>query len=353
MKTYYSHIGVISISGWMTIWLFFASAVLGQSQTNPSESDLYLAELLTNAPPPGFATRVSYLKSFKNQKDILEAYQSGKLSKGEAEIAMEIDKVLPGDKVSMDTYGKVVDQNGQRVVDAKVRGFLEFEDKDNDDEHDTTTDAQGRFQFLGLHAEGLAMVPEKDGYEFNSRISPNVNRPSNYLPDPNNPLVITMWKLKGAEPMKHSTIHAYIPCDGSITRFDLLSGKQDPNGDFSISLSRNPANIIPNKPFSWSVTFEVTNGGLQGITNIYPYEALMDGYQSRITFDFPTNAPKWSSLFTPALYFKSKDGKIFCRMTVKIMADFQPPPTLFRAEIYANPAGSRNLEFDPAKQIRQ
>jgi hypothetical protein len=294
---------------------------------------------------------VSYLKSFKNQKDILEAYQSGKLSKGEAEIAMEIDKVLPGDKASMDTYGKVVDQDGQPVVGAKVRGFLEFEAKDNDDEHDAKTDEQGRFQFLGLHAQGLAMVPEKEGYEFNSRISPNVNRPSNYLPDPNNPLVITMYKLQGGEPMKHSTVHAYIPCDGSITRFDLLTGKQDVNGDFSISLSRSPTNIIPNKPFNWSVTLEVTNGGLQGITNIYPYEAPMDGYQSSISFDFPTNAPKWSSLFTPSLYFKSKDGKVFGRMTIKIMADYQPPPTLFRADIYANPGGSRNLEFDSSKQI--
>jgi hypothetical protein len=42
---------------------------------------------------------------------------------------------------------------------------------------------------------------------------------------------------------------------------------------------------------------------------------------------------------------------MFGRMTIKIMADYQPPPTLFRAEIYANPAGSRNLEFDPSKRI--
>jgi hypothetical protein len=38
-------------------------------------------------------------------------------------------------------------------------------------------------------------------------------------------------------------------------------------------------------------------------------------------------------------------------MAFKIMADFQPPPTLFDINIYANPAGSRNLEFDPAKEI--
>jgi hypothetical protein len=36
-------------------------------------------------------------------------------------------------------------------------------------------------------------------------------------------------------------------------------------------------------------------------------------------------------------------------MTIKIQADFQPPPTLFNAEIYANPASSRNLEYDATK----
>jgi hypothetical protein len=347
MKTHYSHINVISIIGLTTVWLFFASVGLAQSQPSPSVIDPDIAEMLsTNPPPPGFATRLDYIKSFTKEKDILDAYHKSVLDKGEAMVAL----AALDDQVSMDTYGKVVDQNGNPIAGVKVNGHLGSE-TDSYTERNTTTDASGLFHFLGLHGSWLAMHFQKDGYEFDERLLPE--RPKNYLPDLNNPLVITMWKLKGAEPMKHSTIHAYIPCDGSITRFDLLSGKQDPNGDFSISLSRNPANIIPNKPFSWSVTFEVTNGGLQGITNIYPYEALMDGYQSRITFDFPTNAPKWSSLFTPALYFKSKDGKIFCRMTVKIMADFQPPPTLFRAEIYANPAGSRNLEFDPAKQIRQ
>jgi hypothetical protein len=71
-----------------------------------------------------------------------------------------------------------------------------------------------------------------------------------------------------------------------------------------------------------------------------------------ITLDFQTNVIGWQPEFQHAYYFKSKDGQVYGRMTINITADFQPPPTYFGAEIYANPAGSRNLEFDPKKQIR-
>jgi hypothetical protein len=246
----------------------------------------------------------------------------------------------------------VVDQDGQPVVGAKVRASLEREASLFDDkEYDTKTDAKGLFHFLGLHGSALDIIPEKAGYDFDPKL-PCSSRPELYMPDPTNPLIVTMWKLRGAEPMVHSQLHAYIPCDGSATLFDLLTGKKSTNGDFTVKLTRNPLNIDPRKPFDWSVTFEFTNGGFQEITNLaYPNEAPAEGYQSKMTFEFRANSRNWTSLFTPSLYFKSKDGQVYGRMAFKIMADFQPPPTLFDINIYANPAGSRNLEFDPAKEI--
>ena len=256
-------------------------------------------------------------------------------------------------RASMDIYGKVVDQNGQPVAGAEVQANIDKGVNLIDavsEEHQTKTDAQGLFHFLGLHGQGMGIRFQKEGYSYDANLPSE--RPSNYLPDPNTPLIFSMWKLRGAEPLVHDQLHDYLPCDGSVTRFDLLTGKKSTNGDFFVSLSRNPINIIPNKPFNWLVTLEVANGGLLEFSNQpYPYEAPIEGYQTKVAFDFPTNAPHWNSLFTPAFYFKSKDGKVFGRMTIKIMADYQPPPTLIRAEIYANPAGSRNLEFDPSKRI--
>jgi hypothetical protein len=61
--------------------------------------------------------------------------------------------------------------------------------------------------------------------------------------------------------------------------------------------------------------------------------------------------PKWEAAWRQPFYFQSRSGQVHGRMVVTIQADFQPPPTFFGAEVYANPSGSRNLEFDAAKQI--
>lgn len=319
-----------------------------QGQPGTNEINPEIAEMLsTNPPAKGFATRLDYIKSFTSEKKIIDAYHSGKIDKNEAMLAMELNPVAPGDKVLLDTYGKVVDQDGQPVVDAKVQANVETSFSDSTDYH-TKTDAQGLFHFLGLHGQGLGIELQKDGYYFNYML-PSAQRPGNYLPDPSNPMVLTMWKLHGAEPIKHAQLHAYIPCDGTVTRFDLLTGKKNSGGDLSVSLARNPLNIERQKPFAWTLTLQITNGGFQNITNIYPYEAPSNGYQSSMIFHYESGSSNWTSQIQPQLYFKGNNGQIYGRMTLKVMTDFQPPPTLFDADIYANPAGSRNLEYEIPK----
>ena len=280
-------------------------------------------------------------------------------------VAMMINKLSVADNLPVDTYGKVIDQNGEPVVGAKVHGILKFEEKRIKEKHDTETDADGRFQFLGFHAKGLTMVPEKEGYEFNSKILSTVNRPSNYIPDPKDPLVFMMYKLRGGEPMKHNQIYSSVPCDGSVEPFNLLdyrSNRTIPyamrvNGDLMVTLIRTPLKLNArdgNKPFNWSVNFAITNGGLMEIptNNIYSYEAPVDGYRPMITMNFPTNMVGWQYEFKRDYFFKARNGQIYGRMTLHVDASRTQPPTYFDAEIYANPNGSRNLEFDPQKQIR-
>lgn len=309
-------------------------------------------QTLTNALPlpPGFATRTVYLKSLTKEKKILDAYHAGQISKDEAALALS----ALGNGKSMDTYGKVVDQDGQPVVGAKVRASLEREASLFDDkEYDTKTDAKGLFHFLGLHGSALDIIPEKAGYDFDPKL-PCSSRPELYMPDPTNPLIVTMWKLRGAEPMKHIQIDSQVPRDGSVKRFDLFSDRQTNSGDLAVKLIRNPLIIDPRdlrKPFNWSVTFEITNGGLQSITNIYPNEAPLEGYLPTITLDFPTNIVGWQSFSKRAYYFKSQGGQVYGRMSIEVLPSGQTELAPFRAEIFANPDGSRNLEFNPSKQI--
>jgi len=348
-----------NLQRWLVLTLAVASLLpvpaWAQGQPGASEMSPEIAEMLsTNPPPKGFKTRLDYIRSFTSYAAIDKAYRSAKISKEEAMLAMELNPVAPSDKTPLDIYGKVIDQNGQPVAGAKVRGDLEFEMAD-DVEHDTKTDVQGRFHFLGLHGQGLGISVEKAGYEFNLNMKFAVFRPSHYLPDPDNPLIVRMWKLRGGEPLMHTQIYSSVSCDGSTQRFDLLSNQQKNTGDLVVMLTRNPLTLNSrnrHKSFDWSVTLAITNGGLLESTNQpYPYEAPAEGYQPSITFNFPTNMAGWQYELKRDYYFKSQDGKAYGRMTIDIDASRPQPPTYFNADIWVNPGGSRNLEYDPNKQI--
>jgi hypothetical protein len=308
-----------------------------------------MPQLSTNPPPKGFSTRIDYLKSFTSEKGIINARNKGMINEDETLVAM----LLFVDRMNsrpMDTYGKVMDQNGQPIVGANVNGYVKVGIGDFE-EHATKTDGQGLFHLLNLHGERLGISVQKNGYEFGYKIP--FQRPKYYLPEPTNPLIITMWKLKGAEPMKHVQIYFIVPCDGAMQRFDLLVSKSNGTipdvrpsaGDLMVTLTRDPLVVDRSKPFNWSVTIAITNGGLVEFTNQpYPYEAPKTGYQSVVTIDFPTNKPDWQNETKRGYYFKSNDGQVYGRMMLDIQADRPQPPTYFTADIYANPAGSRNLE---------
>jgi hypothetical protein len=66
----------------------------------------------------------------------------------------------------------------------------------------------------------------------------------------------------------------------------------------------------------------------------------------------PASAKNWTASFEHSYYFMARDGKIFGRVAVHLVGDYVTPPTHFELEVYVNPGGSRNLEFDEAKQVK-
>jgi hypothetical protein len=145
--------------------LFFGTNAFAQGQPISSVDNPLIAELLsTNPPPPGFATRLDYVRSFTNEKDIDNAFQNRLINKGEAMLALRALE----DRASLDIYGKVVDQNGKPVADAKVRGSVNV--SGDFIEHYTQTDTEGRFTFLKLHGQKLYILPQKEGYDYDANL---------------------------------------------------------------------------------------------------------------------------------------------------------------------------------------
>ncbi len=254
---------------------------------------------------------------------------------------------------SQDYYGKVIDQYGQAVPGATAVGTLMkiqgFDIGENRRSYSTTSDQNGNFEFTNLRGWKLGVVVQKAGYEMGFGHGTYRGPVNNQNTTPEQRGIFIIWKLKGAEPMVHTSIQTGLACDGTTRKFDPLTGRKDA-GDLVVKLTRNPVNIDRSMPFDWTLSLGVTGGGLVAINDLYPNEAPADGYQPSITINMPSRAKNWTPSIVQSYYIF--DGKNYGRITINIMANYQPPPTHFEIDAYVNPSGSRNLEFDPTKVIK-
>lgn len=254
-------------------------------------------------------------------------------------------------------YGRVIDQDGNPVAGAKVRGAAEIVERWMDqrwDERFVTSDAGGYFHFSGLHGQRLVVSPNKEGYEYKSEnslfsYSGLTAEKERHRPDPKTPVVFTMWKLAGPEELTHARFRrAEVPVDGTPTSFDLVTAKKVPaGGDLIVKIERHPLHIQRGQRFDWKAILEVPTGGIIQHDDVYPNRAPSEGYASRFTIDMPGTSAEWQSSATRSFYVKARDATLYARMTLRITADYEPPPTGVSLEAWVNTTGSRNLEIDP------
>jgi hypothetical protein len=275
-------------------------------------------------------------------------YQQGKINEGEVMQAI----VLGKNRQNQDLYGKVIDQYGKPIADAIVSGNIMLDagpTASKEEMHTTQSDSAGLFQFTGLRGASLGITARKQGYEIGER-GEGYQAPVSGKSNPTDRVILTMWKLRGAEPMRHISTEARIPFDGTSVVFDLVTGKENPNGDLQITLLRSPLNVRRSgQKFDWSVKIEMLRGGIMAEDVPYPYWAPESGYQPYFQFNISSNDVPWDSTTTQNFYIRNSQGQ-FGRMLVKPYASVTPAGISF--DLWLNPSGSQNLEFDPAKQVQ-
>ncbi len=259
-------------------------------------------------------------------------------------------------------YGRVVDQNGKPVPNAKVRGSAEIVRYWMDQkwrENFTTSDSDGYFHFSGLHGQSLVVSPSKEGYESNyssmsfaySSLTPEKER---HKPDREMPVIFTMWKQQGPELLIKGDKFFGIKGDGTPFTIDLAKGRKSEgrgtDGDLLVSISQ-PPRIESGKPFDWSFRIEAIAGGLVEPTQKqYLNEAPDEGYQPDFSKELKATDHEWSEVVRKTFYVKSRNGTQFASMVVEIHANYQGA-AVFSLHYFVNPKhGSRNLEYDPSKQ---
>ena len=220
-----------------------------------------------------------------------------------------------------------------------------------------TTDSKGLFTISGYNGERLSFMPRKSGYAIASQ---NCGGIYSYMwpeeqrvhPDINNPVVIKMWKLQGAEPLLTIQQNYKLPFTNSPIFFDLLAGKiVAAGGDLKITVTR-PSGIVSERTLqSWSVQIEVVDGGLieSSGTEQITYWATGNGYQPNANFIFSTNAPqKWFGGINQGFYVASRNGQAYSKLGFAFSINQRPDDFMYiNFSGVANTNGSRNWEGDP------
>jgi hypothetical protein len=262
--------------------------------------------------------------------------------------------------VPIDFYGKLEDQSGDPVTGAEVKGSIRVINgaRQATDWFSATSDASGLFQFHGK-GQDIGIAPKKSGYAYVS-----MNGTGNYShlypeeerahPDPNNPVVIKMWKLQGAEPLLPIERQYKLPFTGAPMVFDLLAGTcVSDGGDVKITVVRPPGVISQRNKQDWSVEIEAVDGGLmdsQGTERI-TYFAPATGYQPSYTIAMTaTNIwpHNWFDSFNQGFYVKSRNGQVYSKLGMSFRLNNNPDdPMYIRFGGVANTNGSLNWEGDP------
>ncbi len=343
---------------WLTIIAaVFIVLVLWYGKKEPVETPLAVSTATNVAPSAAPAPNLPASASLHANAPMVQTTKGAYFSKSPAMSKEEraIGLLSTYNDVPIDFYGRVEDQFGNAVDAAAVNFSVRIMNGQESTvkRGQVLTDGNGFFAITGYKGQDLGLVPQKAGYTLATtgtlfKYSHLEDHP--YVPDPNNPTVIKMWKLQGAEPLIHFSFKARIPYDGTPVVFDLHTGKiVDAGGDLIIRL-KSPLEPSSNQQYDWQATIQPVDGGI--ISSDVRLESRLgapdSGYDSQCDINYRKDVKPWSSTFHGGFYFKDHGGSDYGKFDVGIVIyaikDGFVPITL---DGYINPAGSRNLEIDP------
>jgi hypothetical protein len=260
--------------------------------------------------------------------------------------------------VPIDFYGKLQDQFSSPVAGAAIIGSIIYDNGSSNGvrEVKTVSDSNGLFELHGGNGESLSVTPHKEGYALAageggfkySNFYPEVR----HIPDPLRPTIIEMWKLQGAEMLTHFEISTYVSLDGTPYRFDLHTSKRTQSGGDIVVRIGSVATPNVMEKYDWKASIQALDGGVipcSGVGFEKMFFAPESGYESEFVVNYEKNSQPWSSRFNGGFYFKSRNGATYGKLGIAITTDVVKKGVVpITISGYLNPAGSRNLEVNPA-----
>lgn len=257
-------------------------------------------------------------------------------------------------------WGKVVDEKGNGVPAASVK--LNANDNPNPmgsgSDYEKKTASDGSFAISGIHGIALSVEVSKPGYyptKQSSGLVSYVIKGSSDIPVPTayNPTIFVLKKKGEAAALLRVESSANVPKNGLPIELNLRTGKAVGVGlgDIEVECQIHDEGIDTTvyNPYDWQCRISVQGGGLTERMETLDFTAPEGGYRASDEIDMPKNATPWHPQLTKEYFVKLHDGT-YARLQIRIVTGGS---NYLRVTSYINPqTGSRNLEFDPTKQVK-
>lgn len=261
-------------------------------------------------------------------------------------------------------YGKVVDEAGNPVPFADVEYSFANKVMANGSTAKTQADASGCFKLSG-HGIAVGLSVRKEGYyplgeqSAGNFVYSDVAGPLSVYDDPKKPALFVLKKRGTVEPLLVFERKKFDPTKTNLPVFlDLSTGlvveiENKSTVKFETQLDQaamQTPSFDGDDPVSWKCTLSVTGGGVKVREGELDFVAPEDGYQASDIIDMPASlGDKWIGGIFRSYFIKLSNGN-YARIDVRYSMG---PVSVIKVTGYYNPAGSRNLEFDPKLQLER
>jgi Carboxypeptidase regulatory-like domain len=254
-------------------------------------------------------------------------------------------------------WGKVVDEKGAPVSDARVELGTADRPWEDGTSYERITDERGLFSITDVKGLSISVDVSKDGYYKTSRSQgqfsyahPSANKER--LPTPDNPTVFELRKTGQFEPLVQVNSFVKGPRDGTPVDVSLETGRPVAAGEGGLRVEAwtNDQLDDPQGHFDWRCRISVPGGGLIERKGQFDFQAPANGYRPSDEIDTPRTAEKWSPQVSREYFLKLADGR-YARIRFEMVAGGD---NFISINSYLNPKlGERNLECNPDETVSE
>lgn len=273
----------------------------------------------------------------------------------------------------VELHGRVLDQDDHGIPDVCVMlstsPVVRLQDGNLSNPElifEVYTNAQGDFSVSGFRSVDIAVADlKKEGYK------PSLGSKGQYhitqlgaWGSEQSPIIFRMWRSHGAEPLiVGQSAFQVLSSEGTALTIDKITGYvKTIKNPISIYLMRDDSTLEKGGEgayvYDWSFKVEVPEGGVVLTDAEQAFYAPADGYQPTASYSVIKNSADWSSQKKLTVYLTSGSPPKYSRLEFEINSNNGfalgglVKEGVINWQVFTNPSGSRNLEYDPAKRIK-